>query len=84
MGAGVWAAGIGGKAIHSPAAPGTAYDDPAVGKDPGLHMTNYVKTTPTMGVYINRAYRGTPLSDRDRSAGQPGSAPEESGTALSE
>jgi hypothetical protein len=60
MGAGVWAAGINGKAIHSLAAPGTAYDDPAVGKDPQVsHMTDYVKTTSDNGgVHINSGIPG--------------------------
>jgi hypothetical protein len=60
MGSGIWAAGVNGKAIHSLAAPGTAYDDPVIGKDPQpSHMNNYVRTTEDNGgVHINSGIPG--------------------------
>jgi len=44
-----------GKALRSMKEPGTAYDDPTLGKDPQPgHMKNYVKTTSDNGgVHIN-------------------------------
>ena len=46
IGAGLWAAGINGVALRSMKAPGTAYDDPLIGKDPQPdHMSRYVNTT---------------------------------------
>lgn len=55
IGAGLLAAGVKGKALRSMAAPGTAYDDPVLGKDPQpAHMKNYVSTTQDNGgVHIN-------------------------------
>jgi Zn-dependent metalloprotease len=46
---------IKGKALRSMAAPGTAYDDPSIGKDPQpADMDHYVKTTEDNGgVHIN-------------------------------
>ncbi len=45
VGKGIWAPGINGKALRSMLEPGTAFDDPKLGKDdqPG-HMKDYVKT----------------------------------------
>jgi Zn-dependent metalloprotease len=55
IGAGLLAEGVKGKAIRSMSAPGTAYDDPRLGKDPQpAHMRNYVKTrADNGGVHIN-------------------------------
>ena len=55
IGAGIWAAGINGVALRSMKAPGTAYDDPRVGKDPQPdHMSRYDNTTrDNGGVHIN-------------------------------
>jgi Zn-dependent metalloprotease len=54
-GADVLAPGINGVALRSMKAPGTAYDDPKLGKDPQPdHMKNYVKTTDDSGgIHIN-------------------------------
>ena len=55
IGAGLLAKGVKGKALRSMAAPGTAYDDPVLGKDPQpAHMKDYVHTTQDNGgVHIN-------------------------------
>ena len=55
IGAGIWAKGIHGKALRSMKAPGTAYDDPRIGRDPQpAHMTGYVETDEDNGgVHIN-------------------------------
>ena len=55
IGAGLLAAGIHGVALRSMKAPGTAYDDPLLGKDPQPdHMSHYVNTTSDNGgVHIN-------------------------------
>ena len=59
IGAGIWAAGINGVALRSMKAPGTAYDDPKLGKDPQPdHMSRYVNMPDTPlgdfgGVHIN-------------------------------
>ncbi|MFB7910030.1 M4 family metallopeptidase [Kitasatospora sp. NPDC056076] len=55
IGAGLLAPGIQGVALRSMKAPGTAYDDPQLGKDPQpAHMRDYVDTTDDNGgVHIN-------------------------------
>lgn len=55
IGAGLLAAGVKGVALRSMAKPGTAYDDPVLGKDPQpAHMKNYVNTAQDNGgVHIN-------------------------------
>jgi Zn-dependent metalloprotease len=55
IGAGLLAKGVQGKAIRSMAAPGTAYNDPRLGRDPQpAHMRDYVRTnTDNGGVHIN-------------------------------
>jgi Zn-dependent metalloprotease len=55
IGVGLYAKGINGKAIRSMAAPGTAYDDPMLGKDPQpAHMRDFVNTADDNGgVHIN-------------------------------
>src|SRR5207253_4255623 len=55
IGAGLFAPGVKGKALRSMKEPGTAYDDPRIGKDPQpAHMRGYVKTEDDNGgVHIN-------------------------------
>ena len=55
IGAGLLAAGVNGVALRSMKAPGTAYDDPVLGKDPQPgHMQDYVNTaSDNGGVHIN-------------------------------
>jgi Zn-dependent metalloprotease len=55
IGEGIWAKGIHGKALRSMKAPGTAYDDPRIGRDPQpAHMDGYVDTDDDNGgVHIN-------------------------------
>ena len=54
-GAGIFTANVNGVGIRSMKAPGTAYDDPILGKDPQPdHMKNYVRTwEDNGGVHIN-------------------------------
>ena len=55
IGAGLLMPGVKGVALRSMKAPGTAYDDPVLGKDPQpAHMKDYVTTTSDDGgVHIN-------------------------------
>lgn len=55
IGADVWTPNIAGDALRSMKAPGTAYDDPTVGKDnQPAHMRDYVETIrDNGGVHIN-------------------------------
>jgi len=55
IGAGLLGPKVRGNAVRSMKAPGTAYDDPAIGRDPQpAHMRNYVQTTDDNGgVHIN-------------------------------
>ena len=55
IGAGLFTAAVKGEALRSMAAPGTAYDDPLIGKDPQpADMAHYVNTTDDNGgVHIN-------------------------------
>jgi Zn-dependent metalloprotease len=55
IGSEVWTPSIAGDALRSMKAPGTAYDDPLVGKDPQPgHMNDYVETVQDNGgVHIN-------------------------------
>lgn len=55
VGAGLYTKRVQGAAIRSMKAPGTAYDDPVLGKDPQpAHMRDYVRTTEDDGgVHIN-------------------------------
>jgi Zn-dependent metalloprotease len=55
IGAGLFAPGVRGQAIRSMKAPGTAYDDPVLGRDPQpAHMRNYVTSADDNGgVHIN-------------------------------
>jgi Zn-dependent metalloprotease len=50
IGAGLLASGVKGKALRSMKAPGTAYDDPVLGKDPQpANMSGYLHTTSDNG-----------------------------------
>jgi Zn-dependent metalloprotease len=55
IGAGLLASGVNGVALRSMKAPGTAYDDPVLGKDPQPgHMRDFVRTyQDNGGVHIN-------------------------------
>ena len=55
IGAELFTSGVHGKAIRSMAAPGTAYDDPILGRDPQpSHIRDYVDTPEdNSGVHIN-------------------------------
>lgn len=55
IGAGLFTANVNGVALRSMKAPGTAYDDPVIGKDPQPdHMSGYDPTTgDNGGVHIN-------------------------------
>src|SRR6266540_3239679 len=55
IGAGLFTANVKGVALRSMKAPGTAYDDPVLGKDPQpANMSNYVRTyEDNGGVHIN-------------------------------
>jgi Zn-dependent metalloprotease len=55
IGEGLFTSRVHGAAIRSMKAPGTAYDDPVVGKDPQpAHMSHYVKTDlDNGGVHVN-------------------------------
>lgn len=55
IGEGIFAPGVHGVALRSMKAPGTAYDDPALGKDPQVGaMADYVSTTDDNGgVHVN-------------------------------
>jgi Zn-dependent metalloprotease len=55
IGAGLWAKGVKGVALRSMKAPGTAYNDPRLGRDPQpAHMDGYVDTDDDSGgVHIN-------------------------------
>ncbi len=55
IGKGLFTANVNGVGIRSMEAPGTAYDDPVLGKDPQPdHMNNYVNTaSDNGGVHIN-------------------------------
>jgi Zn-dependent metalloprotease len=55
IGAGLFASSVNGVALRSMKAPGTAYDDPVLGKDPQpAHMNDFVRTfADNGGVHIN-------------------------------
>jgi Zn-dependent metalloprotease len=55
IGAGLFLPGVQGEALRSMKAPGTAYDDPRLGKDPQPnHMSGYVETEDDNGgVHLN-------------------------------
>jgi hypothetical protein len=55
IGAGIFLPGIRARALRDMAAPGTAYDDPALGRDPQVdHLDDYVSTSDDNGgVHLN-------------------------------
>lgn len=55
IGEGIFAPGVQARALRDMAAPGTAYDDPALGADPQVgHLDDYVDTTDDNGgVHLN-------------------------------
>ena len=55
IGAGIFLPGVQARALRDMAAPGTAYDDPAIGRDPQVgHLRDYVDTTDDNGgVHLN-------------------------------
>ena len=55
IGEGIFATGIQARALRDMAAPGTAYDDPALGRDPQVgHFDDYVSTSDDNGgVHLN-------------------------------
>lgn len=55
IGEGIFMPSVNGRALRSMAEPGTAYDDPVVGKDPQVaHMSDYVHTREDNGgVHLN-------------------------------
>lgn len=55
IGEGIFMPSVNGRGLRSMAAPGTAYDDPVVGKDPQVaHMADYVHTRDDNGgVHLN-------------------------------
>jgi len=55
IGEGLFTKAVNGKGVRSMAAPGTAYDDPILGKDPQpAHMRDYVETADDHGgIHIN-------------------------------
>ena len=55
VGEGIFLPGINGRALRSMSEPGTAYDDPQIGKDPQVgSMADYVETTDDNGgVHLN-------------------------------
>ncbi len=55
IGAGIFLPGVRARALRDMAAPGTAYDDPALGRDPQVgHLRDYVDTTDDNGgVHLN-------------------------------
>ncbi|BBE24050.1 hypothetical protein MN0502_29330 [Arthrobacter sp. MN05-02] len=87
VGAGIFTAQVQGSALRSLRAPGTAYDDDVLGRDPQpATMADYVETTSDNGgVHINSP--GSPTtpstSRRPPSADGLGRAPDASGTTPS-
>lgn len=55
IGEGIFMPSVNGRALRSMAAPGTAYDDPVLGKDPQVgHMSDYIRTgEDNGGVHLN-------------------------------
>lgn len=70
-GEGIWKKGIKGRALRDMLNPGTAYDDPAVGKDPQpAHMKDYVKTSgDNGGVHYNSGIPNKAFATFARSIG---------------
>ena len=84
IGEGMFTDAVQGRALRSLAAPGTAYDDDVLGKDPQpAHMRDFVPTREDNGgVHINSGIPNHAFYLRPpRSAAAPGSVPAPSGTA---
>jgi hypothetical protein len=87
IGAGILAPGVRGRALRDMANPGTAFDDPLLGKDPQPgHMKDYVDSaddnggaTPIPASPISRS-----SARRKRSAAAPGTSPAGSGMSPTE
>jgi Zn-dependent metalloprotease len=73
IGAGLFTRAVKGKAIRSMAAPGTAYDDPILGRDPQpAHMSGYVVTSADNGgVHINSGILNKAFHDAAVAVGGP-------------
>ena len=83
IGDGLFTPGIHGVAMRSMKEPGTAYDDPLLGKDPQpAHMSDYVKARPTTAASTSTPAFPTAPSTwrRPRSAAMPGRGPAGSGS----
>ena len=83
IGAGLLAPGVSGVALRSMKAPGTAYDDDVLGKDPQpATMSDYVTTATTTAASTSTPASPTTRSTcwPPRSAATPGSGPGRSGT----
>ena len=83
VGEGIFLPGINARALRDMAHPGTAYDDPTLGKDPqvGVMATTSRPPTTTAASTPTPASPTVPSSSRPpRSAATPGRAPARSGT----
>ena len=84
IGAGLFTESVNGVALRSMEAPGTAFDDPVLGKDPQpSHMRRYVRTNQDNGgVHINSGIPNKAFHlAATASAAMPGTRPAGSGTA---
>ena len=85
IGAGLFAKKVNGVALRSMKDPGTAYDDPTIGKDPQPgHMKNFVRTTSDNGgVHINSGIPNRAFYLQQwRSGDMRGKKPEKFGMSL--
>jgi len=71
IGEGIWKDNINGRALRDMVNPGTAYNDPAIGKDmQPTDMTHYIKTTKDNGgVHINSSIPNKAFADFAKSVG---------------
>ncbi|HEY9678548.1 MAG TPA: M4 family metallopeptidase [Drouetiella sp.] len=65
VGEGIWKDGVKGRALRDMRNPGTAYDDPRIGKDPQpAHMKDYINTTrDNGGVHLNSGIPNKAFAD---------------------
>lgn len=65
VGDGIWKEGVNGRALRDMKNPGTAYDDPQLGKDPQpAHMRDFVRTSrDNGGVHINSGIPNKAFAD---------------------